>query len=147
VLFTIAQLCRQSLNMLLDLKRINEFLILASNIAPVNPLVAISLVDQALDQVTKIRNDRNLVLDAVTTVWYHDWYPRVAEANGRKYLDQVDDVKDHPPARTVDMSYLIYRELKYPLGQWAEEVRKLRNQFARDNNLNIRGELINWLKY
>ena len=78
---------------------------------------------------------------------YQDWYPRVAEANGRKYLDQVDDVKDHPPARTVDMSYLIYRELKYPLGQWAEEVRKVRNQFARDNNLPIREEMINWLKH
>ena len=147
VLFTVAQLCRQNLNMLLDLKRINEFLTIFSHVASINPLVAISLLDQALDQVKRIRNDRNLVLDAVTKVWYQDWYPRVAEANGRKYLDQVDDVKDHPPIRTVDMSYLIYRELKYPLGQWAEEVRKVRNQFARDNNLPIREEMINWLKY
>ena len=147
VLFTVAQLCRQNLNMLLDLKRINEFLILSSDIASIHPLLAISLLDQALDQVKRIRNDRNQVLDAVNTVWYQDWYPRVAEANGRKYLDQVDDVKDHPPARTVDMSYLIYRELKYPLGQWAEEVRKVRNQFARDNNLPIREEIINWLKH
>ena len=147
VLFTVAQLCRQNLNMLLDLKRINEFLILSSDVASMRPLLAISLLDQALDQVKRIRNDRNQVLDAVNTVWYQDWYPRVAEANGRKYLDQVDDVKDHPPARTVDMSYLIYRELKYPLGQWAEEVRKVRNQFARDNNLPIREEIINWLKH
>ena len=147
VLFTVAQLCRQNLNMLLDLKRINEFLILSSDVASMRPLLAISLLDQALDQVKRIRNDRNQVLDAVNTVWYQDWYPRVAEANGRKYLDQVDDVKDHPPARTVDMSYLIYRELKYPLGQWAEEVRKVRNQFARDNNLPIREEMINWLKH
>ena len=68
----------------------------------------------------------------------------MAEANGRKYLDQVDDVKDHEPVRTVDMSYLIYRQLKYPLGKWAEEVTNARNQFAKTNNLPTRTETFNW---
>ena len=71
----------------------------------------------------------------------------MAEANGRKYVDLVDDIKDHLPVRTVDMSYLIYRQLKYPLGKWAEEVVNARNQFAKRNNLPIRTETLNWEKY
>ncbi len=144
VLRSVAELCRQNLNMLLGLQRINDLLSLSSKTASSNPAVAVSLIDQALDQVKKIRDERNEVLQAVTTVWYQDWYPRVAEANGRKYLDQVDDVKDHLPVRTVDMSYLIYRQLKYPLGKWVEEVIKARNQFAKKNNLPVIKETVNW---
>ncbi len=144
VLRTVAQLCRQNLNMLLDLQRINNILVLASKTTATNPEVSLSLIDQALYQLEKIRNERNDVLQSVTSVWYQDWFPRVAEANGRKFLDQVDDVKDHPPARTVDMSYLIYRQLRYPLGKWAEEVVNARNQFAKKNNLPLRTFLFDW---
>lgn len=144
VLRTVAQLCRQNLTMLLNLQKIDHLLQLSSDAAGANPALAVSLIDQALDEVKSIRVERNEVLQSVTTVWYQDWFPRVAEANGRKFLDLVDDVKDHGPARTVDMSYLIYRQLKLPLGKWAKEVLDARNQFATKNNLPARNETFNW---
>ena len=145
VLRSVAQLCRQNLTMLLDLQKINNLLKLSADAAAAaNPSLAVSLVDQALKQVKKIRDERNEVLQTVTTVWYQDWYPRVAKANGRKFLDSVDDVKDHVPARTVDMSYLIYRQLKFPLGRWAQDVLDARNQFANKYNLPMRKETFDW---
>lgn len=144
VLLSVAQFCRQNIKMLLGLKRINDLMTLSSVIAGNNPAAAISLIDQALDQLKVIRDDRNEVLQTVTAVWYQDWYPRVSEANGRKFLDLVDDVKDHQPARTVDMRYLVYRQLKYPLGKWAEDEVRARNQFAQTNNLPVRTESFNW---
>ncbi|HRE53006.1 MAG TPA: hypothetical protein PK339_16420, partial [Flavitalea sp.] len=66
------------------------------------------------------------------------------EANGRTYLDKVDDIKDHIPVRTVDMSYLIYRQLNYALGKWADETRQSRNIFAKKNNLQERTGSLNW---
>jgi hypothetical protein len=63
------------------------------------------------------------------------WFPRVPEASGRHYLNSVDDVKDHQPVRTVDMRYLVYRELLYPLGDWVHKVVDARNQYARKNRL------------
>jgi hexosaminidase len=147
VLLSVTQLCRQNLHMLLDLQRIDQFLKLSSVAASTNPKESVSYIDRALDQVRIIRDRRNDLLRSVTALWYKDWYPRVPEANGHKYLNQVDDIKDHLPVRTVDMSYLIYRELNYPLGKWAEEVRSVRNQVAKDNNLPIRTEVIEWEKY
>jgi hypothetical protein len=146
VLFSIAKLCRQNLNMLLSLKRINSLLMLSSKVGSNDPGIAIFLIDQALDQAEIIRERRDQVLELVISIWYQDWFPRVSEANGRKYLDQVDDIKDHIPVRTVDMSYLIYRQLKYPLGKWAEDVVNARNEFARKNNMPIRTEIVTWEK-
>jgi hypothetical protein len=56
----------------------------------------------------------------------------------------VDDVKDHLPVRTVDMTYLIYRQLLYPLGQWASDVRVARNQYAQAHGLLNRTATWNW---
>jgi len=147
VLHSVAQLCRQNINMLLDLKDMNELLGLASRTSGTNPSVSISLIDQALARVKKISNERNEVLRSLTHVWYIDWFPRVSDANGRKFVDQVDDVKDHQPVRTVDMSYLILRQLKYPLGKWFNDVLDVRNRFAKKNNLPLNTTQISWEKY
>jgi len=144
VLRTVAQLCRQNLTMLLTLQNIDHLLTLSANTASTNPSLSVSLIDQALHQVKNIRAERNEALQSVTTVWYQNWFPRVEEVKGRKFLDLVDDVKDHGPARTVDMSYLLYRELKLPLGKWAKEVLDARNQFAGKNNLPASSETFNW---
>ena len=70
--------------------------------------------------------------------------PRVAEANGRRFLHEVDDVKDHLPDRTIDMSYLVYRELLLPFGEWAEQMRAARNQYAQSHGLPARNERFDW---
>ena len=147
VLQSVALLCRQNLSMLLDLKRVNNLLDISSQVAATNPAAAVTVIDQVLDQAKRIRDERNEVLQSITATWYRDWHPRVAEANGRKFVDQVDDVKDHQPVRTVDMSYLIYRQLKYPLGKWAEDVLNARNQFAKTHNLALRSGALEWEKY
>jgi hexosaminidase len=147
VLQSVALLTRQNLNMLLDLKKINELLAISSGLASTNAASAVAILDEALDHAVKIRDERNRALQLITTTWYQDWHPRVAEANGRKFLDQVDDVKDHQPVRTVDMSYLIYRQLKYPFGKWADDVLKARNQFAKTHNLPQRNDHLDWGKY
>ncbi|MGN6495431.1 MAG: glycoside hydrolase family 20 zincin-like fold domain-containing protein [Agriterribacter sp.] len=144
VLYSVALLCRQNLQMLQDLEAINELLQSSSKTATTNPGVAVALIDQALDKIVRIRSNRNEVLQTVTTTWYQDWFPKVAEANGRKFLHKVDDVKDHHPDRTIDMSYLIYRQLKYPLGKWMQDVITARNQFAKKNNLPERTGTIDW---
>ncbi len=42
------------------------------------------------------------------------------------------------------MSYLIYRQLNYALGKWADETRQSRNIFAKKNNLQERTGSLNW---
>ena len=142
---SIAQLYRQNIQMLLDLARIDKALETAQTAAAKsNFQPALAALDQALDIATNIRRQRNRAFADASATWYKSWYPRVAEANGRKFVDQVDDVKDHLPVRTVDLTYLIYRELLYPLGDWAREVESVRNRYAEAHNLPAHSLSLDW---
>lgn len=141
----IAQLYRQNLQMLLDLGRINTALQTSQKAAAKpDPKAAVAGLTQALDIAENIREQRNRAFADATATWYKSWHPRVAEANGRKFLDQVDDVKDHLPVRTVDMTYLIYRQLLYPLGDWANGLQRVRDEYAAEHKLPVESRRWDW---
>jgi hypothetical protein len=145
VLLSIAELCRQNLEMILDLGRMNDLLKAAQTAAKQGEgSEAVASLDEALNTAAGIQRRRNRALQNATSTWYRTWFPRVAEANGRRYLNQVDDVKDHRPVRTVDMSYLVYRELLYALGDWAAQTLAARNEYARTHQLPARSGELNW---
>jgi hexosaminidase len=145
VFLSVAQLYRQNLQMILHLGRINDLLRSAA-VAAGRPQAsaAVASIDQALDLAEQVRSERNAALDDAEQTWYESWFPRVAEASGRRYLDQVDSVKDHLPVRTIDMSYLVYRELLYPMGDWAGKTQAVRDQYARAHGLPIRQGKLDW---
>jgi hexosaminidase len=141
----IAQLYRQNIQMLLDLGRINAALRSAQTAAgKADSKAAVAALDQALAIAENMSRDRNRTFADATATWYKSWNPRIAEANGRKFVDQVDDVKDHLPVRTVDMTYLIYRQLLYPLGVWAQSVQNVRNDYAAAHHLAVESRKWDW---
>ena len=108
VYVSIAQLYRQNLEMLRDLGRINYLLESAQKAAEgKDAKQAVEHIDRALQLAKLIRQQRNTALRDATATWEQSWFPRVAKANGRTFLHDLDDVKDHVPDRTVDMSYLV----------------------------------------
>ncbi|HEX5412648.1 MAG TPA: beta-N-acetylhexosaminidase [Terriglobia bacterium] len=145
VYLSIAGLYRQNLEMIEEMNTVNGALEQAETAAAnVQFERAVAALDRALDTVEEIRDQRNEAYHQAVETWYESWLPRVAEANGRKYLDEVDDVKDHLPMRTVDMSYLIYRELLLPLGKWYNDVKSARNQYAKTHGLPLRTKAFDW---
>jgi hexosaminidase len=145
VYLAIAGLYRQNLRMIGEMNQINKELQQAQAAAAgVQFKQAVEALDDALRTVEQIRDQRNLALRKAIGTWYKSWLPRVAEANGRKYLNEVDDVKDHLPGRTVGMDYLAYRELILPLGKWYDAVQTVRNEYARAHNLPLRTNVFDW---
>jgi hexosaminidase len=148
VYLSIAWLYRQNLEMLLELQQINSLLNTAQNAAAAaDAKQAVASIDSALDLAQEIRVQRNRVYANAVQTWCKSWFPRTAEANGRRYLFAIDDVKDHLPMRTVDMSYLIYRELLLPLGGWYDKVEAARNQYAKIYGLPARSGTLSWKRY
>jgi hexosaminidase len=145
VFLSIAGLYRQSLLMLLDLGRISNALKAAEAAAAKSEAEkALMALDRAVEIAANIKQNRNQALQNATGTWYESWFPRVSEANGRKFLHKVDDVKDHQPARTVDVSYLVYRQLLYPLGDWAAKVIAVRNEYATAHQKPTRKFDLDW---
>jgi hypothetical protein len=145
VFLSIAQIYRQNLLMILELERLSSSLKSAQAAAPRQQYPqALAALDEALDAVEYIRQQRNGVIHNVSQTWYKTWLQRVAEANGRRFLHVLDDVQNPPPALTIDMSYLVYRELLLPLGDWAEKVLAVRNQYAQAHGLPLRNPGPDW---
>jgi len=143
---SVAQLYRQHLAMITDIGRICYLLENAEKAAGgKKPKEALEAVDRALELAKQIRQQRNTALRDAVSTWYKSWFPRVPEANGRKFVHELDDVKDHVPDRTIDMSYLVYRELQLPFGQWVEAIRSARNQFATADGLPVDQGKFDWL--
>jgi len=144
VFLAIAHLYRQNLEMLQTIQRMHNALEGAEAVRITQPKAAIASVDRALELANGIRYERNVALADAITTWYKAWFPRVAEANGRRYVHELDDVKDHLPDRTVDMTYLIYRQLLLPFGEWVNQVCAARNQYAQMHNLPVRNDRFDW---
>ena len=145
VYLAVAQLCRQNLEMLADLARMDQLLANASAAAQKKQArQALAAADQALETARRMRQERNRTYADAVAVWYQAWQPRVAEANGRRFLHQLDDVKDHLPDRTVDMSYLVLRQLQLPVGDWVQKVAAARNRYAQNNQMPQRTVEFDW---
>ncbi len=145
IYLSVARLYRQNLFMLENLAQIAAYLNQAETLAGQSKAKeAVEAMDHALDLAAATEHGRNVVLRDATATWYKSWQPRVASANGRSYLHELDDVKDHVPDRTVDMSYLVYRELNYPLGDWADAVVLVRNQYATAHGIDVRDVKLDW---
>jgi len=145
VLLSVARLCRENLNMLLSLDAVDQALSHARDAAAAgSPHKAITELDKALRLAQQMRHERNMEYRDAVQTWSKSWLPRVAEANGRRYLHQVDDVKDHLPDRTVDMTYLVYRELQLPMEHWFELTQQVRNEFARSHQLPEQHLALHW---
>ena len=147
VLESVGAICGQNLRMLVTLNDVTDRLRAASSAAAINPAQAIQQLDAALEMVSKLKTQRDSTLALVTKVWSKEWHPLVEKANGRTFLQQLDDIKDHRPVRTIDLSYLIYRELHYPLEQWWNEVQKVRNDYAQQHQLPLMQKQLDWQRY
>jgi hexosaminidase len=144
IYLTIADLCRQNLSMIAGIHRMDVDLAAASQAKEKDPKQAISEVDSALDTATSIWQQRNEVFKNTVATWDQRWFPRVEEANGRHFLHELDDVKDHLPDRTVDMTYLVYRQKLLPFGDWVNAIAASRNQFAAAHHLPTRNYHLAW---
>jgi hexosaminidase len=145
VFLAIARLFRQNLTMLESFARIDAALSSAHAAAKEGKdHDAVVALDQALEIARSLRHERNQALREAIATWYKTWYPRVAEANGRQFLHDLDDVKDHLPDRTVDMSYLVYDELQLPLDDWYDRTQSARNSYATQHHLPALTAPLNW---
>lgn len=145
VFVSIAQMYRQNLEMLRSLAAIDRQLQSASSAAANNQAArAVQAADRALDEARAMQWTRNRAFHDAESAFYKTWYPRVSEANGRRFLHQVDDVKDHLPDRTTDMTYLILREMQLPVNEWVERIRSARNRYAQAHQLPARDDKFDW---
>ena len=150
VYFSIANLFRQNLLMLIHLGEINKALETSQNhAAKLQYADAVDALDQTLDTAGRIRDERNQALHDATTTWYKTWFPRVREANGRRVARAPQDFVDTQPTERArrqqeGLLYLLDREFALPFGQWVNDVLEARNRYAAAHKLPAREMKFDW---
>ncbi len=135
IFLSIAAVCRHNIDFILSLDAIDSLIREASKKAGTEPAYALQMLDKAVKKSVSITLNRDSIFKDITELWYRDWYPLEEEANNRKFLFEVDDVKDHLPGRTIDLSYLFYPEINYHLEDWTREITKIMNRFSEAHSL------------
>jgi len=127
---------KPNLEMLQDLNATSASIHSAETAAAnLNFSAALSSLDHALQLADVIRAQRNRALQNATSVWYKTWYPRVPEANGRRYLLVLNSVQDYRVDRTLGLNYLIQREVLLPFEEWFMKLQQVRNHYATAHQL------------
>ena len=131
VYLAVAQLYRHNLLLIEDLGRMCGLLDAAQAAARASEAKrAVGALDEALRLAAEMRARRNTTMQDLAGTYYKSWYPRVPEANGRRVLHELDDVKDHLADRTIGLDYMVQRELTLPVGEWVNAIRAARNRYA-----------------
>jgi hypothetical protein len=145
VYLSIAQLYRHNLEALQALDHVAELMQTAQGAAAkLHFADAVTNLGDALSLVYDLRGRRNKALQDTTATWYKSWYPRVPEANGRKYLLVLNSVQDYPVDRTLGLKYLIRREFQLPVDSWFKEIQQARNRYAAAHNLPQKIQEFDW---
>lgn len=135
VFLSIAQIYRENLDLFRNLATIESALVSAESASgELKYQEALDDMDNALQTAYGVRAERNRVLQNATNVWYKSWYPRVAEANGRRYLLVLNSVQDYRVGRTLGKNYLIQRGFLLPFGRWFQQLQGVRNRYAALHN-------------
>ena len=145
VYLSIAKLYRHNLEVFETLDHVAELLQAAQGAAAkLHYSDAVANLDDALGLIYDLRGQRNKALRDTTETWYKSWYPRVPEANGRKYLLVLNSVQDYPVDRTLGLKYLVRREFQLPVDTWFREVQQARNRYAAAHNLPEKTQEFAW---
>lgn len=145
VFLSVAGLYWQNIQMIEEMNEINGVLERAQEAAThIQFERAVAALDRAMDIADTIREQQNPVLNNVTETSYKRWCPRVEEANGRRFLFELNSVYGYRVDCALGPKYLIEREFLVLLGKWFRRVEQVRNQYAKAHNHPVKDRTFNW---
>lgn len=139
VLLSMAAYMRHNLDLLRTLARIEDLLTEARNehsrLQYENAAARLRTAERTLDDIAK---DRESTYQDLVETWEKSRLPKGQEVGGRRFVHIMDDTKDHWADRTPDLSYLVMRERRLNLEDWAERLKKVREEYTRNYKGNHR---------
>ncbi len=104
-----------------------------------DPAQAVGHLVAAHNRAARMERESAEVRRFLTTVWEKSRYPQGREVDGRKFMQVLDDTKDHFGGRTADLGYMFQPEQSIGLAQWRASLSKLTNEYAKRHNVPVRG--------
>ena len=137
VLLSIAFLERYTMNMVINLAKVEDYLVKASKASSDNQ--AVSLLVEAHQLSGKILQEQNEMWSALTATWGKSRLAKGASVGGKDFLHVYDDVKDHFADRRKGLEYMLAPFERTNIEGWRKQLSKVIAEFADQHNIPVRG--------
>ncbi len=104
-----------------------------------NPRRAVSALVGAWSTVDRLNRDGERIFSELVAVYEKSRFPKGQSVGGRQFVHIMDDTKDHWADRTPDMGFMMQPERGIGLAQWQKDLRKIIEDYAKQNNIPVRG--------
>ncbi len=104
-----------------------------------NPRRAVGLLVAAYNTAERLDKEGEQVFADLVAVFEKSRFPKGQSAGGRQFVHIMDDTKDHWADRTPGMEFMMQPERSLGLGKWRNDLRKIIEDYAKRNNVPVRG--------
>ncbi len=140
VFFALARFMGHHWSLLLSLADAERSLEKASAAAAKKqPAQAVGYAVAAYNMIEKVEYDGEAHFRNIEKVFEKSWFPAGRTVNGKKFVHVLDDTKDHFAGRTPDLRYMQAPETSIGLGEWRGKLRGLIEEYAKANNVPVKG--------
>jgi hypothetical protein len=111
----------------------------AAAAAKKEPARAVGHLVAAHNRVARIEQESANVRRYLTAVFEKSRYPKGWAVDGCKFVHVLDDTKDHWADRTPDLGFMFVPEKSIGLAEWRAQLSKITSDYAKRNNVPVRG--------
>jgi len=138
VLLSIAHFEKHFVDMLLSLRQTEQFLLDASQaLGADGNREALSYLVRAHSSVNRILQERSAMWTNLKAVWEKSRYPKGRSVDGRHFLHDLDDLKDHRADRRVGLEYMVEPLENAGLEAWNQELAGYIRKFAASRGFEV----------
>jgi hypothetical protein len=136
VLLSVAQFEKHFLDLVLDLKRVEDALLEASLLQRQERFADVhARLTRAHRIVAESLAARASMWAGVRQVWEKSWYPKGRSVGGRHFVHVLDDVKDHRADRRAGLDYMLEPLDNIKLEEWNRELEVFARDYAKSYGL------------
>ena len=138
VLIAIASLERYAMNTVINLARVEDYLVSASK-AGSDHTKAVNLLVEASKLSEKIVQEQNTMWTNFTTTWNKSRLPKNESVGDKDYYHIQDDVKDHFADRRKGLDFMLAPFERIGIEDWRKQLNEIIHRFAESKNVPVSG--------
>lgn len=138
VLLSIASLERYSMNTVINLAKVEDYLVAASKIKN-DKKTAVSYLVEAHKLSGKILKEQERMWNDFIFTWEKSQLTKGEDREGKTFIHAFDDVKDHFADRRKGWEYMLAPFERIGIEAWRKELGVVINEYANNNKITIKG--------
>lgn len=145
VMLSLAYLERFTINTIINLAKVEDYLAKASQISN-DPSNSVKQLVEAYQLTEQILKEQDAMWNQFTATWGKSQFEKCRSVNGKDFVHIMDDVKDHFADRRLGLEYIIAPIERMHIKEWNAQLAGIIKKYANGHNVKVEGAEIKRLE-